>query len=240
MLLLGGNGFIGSHLIDKLLYEGHRVTVYDKYMEYFRKPLKDVQYIYGDLGNRGVLGNSLHGIDIVFHLVSTTNPETSGDDAEYDIMSNVVNTIKLLEECVNNHVPKFVFVSSGGTVYGIPHHLPVKETEETNPISAYGISKLAIEKYVHLFHFHYGIQYTIVRPSNPYGHRQNPKGNQGLVSVVVNKILRGETVEIWGDGSIVRDYIYVKDLAEGIYRASLHESHAGIYNLGYCDRVYDK
>ena len=147
-------------------------------------------------------------------------------------MSNVVNTIKLLEECVNNHVPKFVFVSSGGTVYGIPHHLPVKETEETNPISAYGISKLAIEKYVHLFHFHYGIQYTIVRPSNPYGHRQNPKGNQGLVSVVVNKILRGETVEIWGDGSIVRDYIYVKDLAEGIYRASLHESHAGIYNLG--------
>lgn len=232
VLVLGGNGFIGSHIVDKLLQEGHTVRVFDKYEEHYRKPLARVEYCFGEFGNRGMLTESLKEIDVVFHLISTTLPKTSNDDPAFDVKSNVIESIYLLEKCVENKVKKIVYVSSGGTVYGVPKILPVSEDHFTSPLCSYGICKLTIEKYLALFKHLYGLDYVVLRLSNPYGERQNPLGIQGAVSVFLGKVARKETIEIWGDGEIVRDYIYVKDLVAGIYSAAILNTSSQVFNLG--------
>ena len=231
-LVIGGNGFIGSHLVDKLLAEGHGVRVFDKYEERYRKPLAGVDYRIGDFGNRGQLAEALHGIDTVFHLVSTTLPKTSNDDPAFDVSSNVVETIFLLEQCVARSIRKVVFISSGGAIYGSSRQLPVSEESPTDPLCSYAVTKLAIEHYLKLFNRLYGLGYVILRPANPFGERQNPAGIQGAVSVFLGKVARGESIEIWGDGEVVRDYLYVGDLVEGIYEASVRDTVSSIFNLG--------
>jgi UDP-glucose 4-epimerase len=231
-LILGGNGFIGSHLVDKLLAEGHAVRVFDKYEEQYRKPMAGVDYRYGDFGNRGLLADTLEGIDIVFHLIYTTLPKTSNDDPIFDVQSNIVETLFLLEHCVGKNIKKLVFVSSGGTIYGRPAALPIAEEGPTEPECSYGITKLTIEKYLALYKHLNGLDYTIVRPSNAYGSRQNPAGIQGAISVFLGKVARNEQIEIWGDGEVVRDYIYVEDLVDGIYKASTTAVSDRIFNLG--------
>ena len=139
-LLLGGNGFIGSHLIDKLLKEHHEVVVFDKYPELFRPPIAGVSYRFGEFGNRGILEEVLEGIDVVFHLISTTNPKSSDEDPIFDVQSNVLESIFLFQQCIKKKIKKIVFISSGGTVYGIPDRLPVNETHSLSPICSYGIS----------------------------------------------------------------------------------------------------
>ena len=231
-LVLGGNGFIGSHLVDRLFAEDHRVRVFDKYKEQFRRPLGGVEYSYGDFGNRGLLSNALKDIDLVFHLISTTLPETSNDDPAFDISSNVVETIFLLEQCVTNKIKKIVFISSGGTVYGMPEILPINEDCTTDPLCSYGIAKLTNEKYLSLFNHLYGLNYAVIRPSNPYGSRQNPQAAQGAISVFLGKAIRKETINIWGDGEIVRDYLFIDDLVDGIYKAAVSEPRSKIFNIG--------
>jgi len=232
ILILGGNGFIGSHLVDKLLSEHHTVRVFDKYEERYRNPLLGIDYRFGDFGNRGQVSESLCDMDIVFHLISTTLPITSGIDPTFDIRSNVIDTIRLLELCVHKRIKKVVFISSGGTVYGIPQSLPVPEDHPTNPLCSYGIGKLTIEKFLALFDRLHNLDYVIVRPSNPYGERQNPSGIQGVIPVFLNRIARNEGIEIWGDGEIVRDYVFIDDLIEGLYRAAFTETNSKVFNLG--------
>jgi UDP-glucose 4-epimerase len=231
-LVLGGNGFIGSHLVDKLRAEGHQVRIFDRHEERYRSPLNAVDYQYGDFGNHGLLSAALNNIEVVFHLINTTVPKTSNDDPAFDLSSNAIETIFLLEQCVAKKILKIIFVSSGGTVYGMPDILPIKEECSTNPLCSYGITKLTIEKYLSLFKHLYGLDYTIVRPSNPYGSRQNPFGIQGAISVFLAKVVRNEQIEIWGDGKIVRDYIFIDDLADGIYKAAFTNTTSKIFNLG--------
>jgi len=231
-LVLGGNGFIGSHLVDRLLLAGHAVRVFDRNDEQYRNPLGGVDYRFADFGNRTLLAEALDGVDIVFHLISTTVPKTSNDDPVFDVTSNVIETIALLEKCVALGVRKVVFLSSGGTVYGAPTALPVSEENSTNPECSYGITKLAVEKYLALFNHLYGLDYVVIRPSNPYGPRQNPLGIQGAISVFLGRVAAGRPIEVWGDGEIVRDYVYVGDLVEGIYRAALQPTLSRVYNLG--------
>ncbi len=231
-LVLGGNGFIGSHLVDKLLLHGHTVRVFDKYEEHYRKPLNSVDYHYGDFGNRGLIEDALNDIDMVFHLIHTTLPKTSNDDPVFDVQSNVVETLLLLEQCVIKKIKKVIFISSGGTVYGNPVRLPISEDDPTNPECSYGITKLTIEKYLALFQKLYDLNYTIVRPSNPYGSRQNPMGIQGAITVFLGKAAKNEALEIWGDGEVVRDYIYIDDLVDGIYKAAILNPPSRIFNVG--------
>lgn len=231
-LVLGGSGFIGSHLVDRLKLAGHSVSVFDRNPELYRKPCPDVQYHYGEFGNRGLLGDALTGIEVVFHLISTTLPKTSNDDPAFDVQSNVIETIYLLEKCLEKGVGKVVFISSGGTIYGEPVSLPVSEESPTNPACSYGITKLTIEKYLALFNQLYGLDYVIVRPSNPYGERQNPCGIQGAIPVFLSKVAKGEPIAIWGDGKVVRDYIYIADLVEGVYRAAFSATEKRIFNIG--------
>lgn len=232
ILVLGGNGFIGSHVVDTLLRKGHFVRVFDKSQEHYRKALPGVDYHLGEFGNRGLLSEALKGIDVVIHLISTTLPKTSNDDPVFDVQSNVIETLFLLEQCVEHHIKKIIFTSSGGTVYGIPQSVPVGENDRTDPICSYGIGKLAIEKYLYLFKQLHHLDYVIIRPSNPFGSRQNPFGIQGAVPVFLGKIFRKEPIQIWGDGNIVRDFIYIEDLTEAIYRAIIADTNSAVFNIG--------
>lgn len=232
VIVFGGCGFIGSHLVDELQSQGHNVRVFDRNYELFRLPLINVEYVIGDFGNRGLVSSAIKGIDVVFHLISTTVPKTSNDDPTFDVSSNLIETLCLLEACVREQVKKVVFVSSGGTVYGIPGNLPINEDHPTNPICSYGITKLAIEKYLFLFHRLYGLDFSVIRPSNPYGPRQNPKNIQGSVSVFLGNILAGQPITIWGDGSVSRDFIYIHDLIDGIVKATFIKTEHHIFNIG--------
>ena len=231
-LVLGGNGFIGSHLVDRLLAEGHNVRVFDKYEEHYRKPLTEVDYRYGDFGNRGLLTEALTDMDVLVHLISTTLPKTSNDDPAFDVQSNVVETLFLLEQCITRKISKIVFMSSGGTIYGKPSILPIPENGPADPECSYGITKLTIEKYLALFNRLYGLEYTILRPSNVYGSRQNPDGIQGAISVFLGRVARGVPIQVWGDGNVVRDYIYIDDLVDAINKSVKMSTPDRIFNIG--------
>lgn len=231
-VVIGGNGFIGGHLVERLASDGWAVTVYDMAPARFATPRKDVTYAMASLGDEGMLAEVLPGADVVFHLASTTIPQSSNDSPDFDVRSNLIDTIHLLERCVEHRVGRVVFLSSGGTVYGNPQRLPVNEDHPTDPICSYGIVKLAIEKYLHLYHELHGLAYTVLRPANPYGPRQNPTARQGAIAVFLGHVAKGEPIQIWGDGSIVRDFFYIDDLVDACIAAAKSDRKAGVYNVG--------
>jgi len=230
-LVLGGNGFIGSHLVDRLLVEGHSVRVFAHTYEKYRLPLPGVDYHIGQFDDINDLAKSLVGIDVVYHLISTTVPSSSNKNPVYDVESNLISTIRLLNEMRVLDISRIVYLSSGGTVYGVPEILPIPETHPLSPICSYGVIKVAIEKYLHMYQNQYGIDYLILRASNPYGERQGHKGVQGVIGTFIAQVLANEAIKIWGDGSVVRDFIYVKDLAEILVIAG-ESKVTGIFNAG--------
>jgi UDP-glucose 4-epimerase len=235
-LVIGGNGFIGVHLVNALLKEGHDVRVLDRlHPSRFQEPHANVEYVVGDLGNHGEVDAIVKDVHCVFHLAYTTIPHTSNEDPVYDVRSNVVDTVQLLQACKSAGVKKFIFISSGGTVYGIPQQTPIKEEHPTEPICSYGITKLAIEKYLHLFHRIHGLDYVVARLSNPYGEMQNPHAKQGAVTVFLGNIAHGKPITIWGDGEVVRDYIYIGDAVDALLQAAAYQAPpAGprLFNIG--------
>jgi UDP-glucose 4-epimerase len=231
-LVLGGSGFIGSHLVDRLLEKGQPTRIYGRGPNEFHTVPAGAEFVEGDLGNHGLIREAVEGMEVVYHFVSTTLPKTSNDDPIYDVRSNLVDTVQLLEVCVEAGVRKVVFSSSGGTVYGVPKTVPISEDHPTDPISSYGIVKLAIEKYLSLFHHLHGLDYTVLRISNPYGPYQNPASQQGAVSVFLQRIYAEQPITIWGDGSVVRDYLYVSDLVDALEAVSSGETEDKIFNVG--------
>jgi len=184
-LVLGGGGFLGSHLCDALLAKGYAVRIFDRpNLKRYRifSADEDVEWLEGDFVNQEDVAQAVPGCDIIYHLVSTTLPKSSNDNPVYDIETNVVSSLHLLEVARKADIRKIIFVSSGGTVYGIPNETPIKETHPTNPVCSYGISKLSIEKYLKLYHSLYGVDYCILRLANPYGERQRTVDAQGAVN----------------------------------------------------------
>lgn len=229
ILVTGGNGFIGSHLVDHLAASGkHRVVVMDLYPRPYEPLPEHVVFIPGTLGDSNLIRHVLvdQGIEVVYHVAWATIHETALKNQAADIEGNLVPTLALLDACKDAGVRQVIFVSSGGTVYGLPLStsgvLPVREDHPTYPINAYGITKLAAEKYFYMYHHLYGLDYTIFRPSVPYGPRQNPRRRQGAVAVFIYKILRGEPVQIWGTGNTVRDYFYIDDMVDALVAALDH------------------
>lgn len=232
VLVLGGSGFLGSYVVDELMAAGHKVVSLDRYLERFRPEYENVEFYQADFGNRGALNDVLStGIDVVVHLVSSTIPQTSNEDPIFDVQSNLVETIALLEMCVKHSVRKVIFTSSGGTVYGIPSTELISENHPTLPHCSYGISKLAIENYLHLFYVLHGLKYHALRISNPYGARQDPRNRQGVVGVVMHKIIKEKTIKVWGDGNVVRDFIHASDCAKACI-AAVHSEEIGVLNIG--------
>ena len=160
------------------------------------------------------MAEALRGIDVVYHLISTTVPSTSNLDPVYDIESNLIGTLRLLQQMINVGVKRIVFISSGGTIYGEADTIPTPELHKLRPICSYGAVKLAIESYLFVFHKLYGISPVILRPSNTFGPNESHPGVQGLISTTLLKLKNNEKIHIWGDGSAVRDYVYVEDLVK--------------------------
>ena len=234
-LVIGGNGFIGTHLVSDLQDQGVKVRVFDRYPSKFVEPSKGVEYVTGDLGNHGALSEIVSDVDWVFHLAYTTLPKTSNDDPIYDVRSNLIDTIQLLQECSKSEVRKFIFISSGGTVYGVPKEVPIKESHPTDPYCSYGITKLAIEKYLHVFYHLNGLDYVVLRVSNPYGEGQNPQGKQGAIAVFLGRVAKSESINIWGDGEVVRDYIYIDDVVTALIGAARYrapDKEPRVFNIG--------
>jgi UDP-glucose 4-epimerase len=234
-LVFGGGGFIGSHICDELITQGHNVKVFGKSGPDDSKSkhlINNVEWYLGDFTQKNDIKHAMENVDFIFHSLSTTVPKSSNDDPAMDIQSNLISTVNMLEVARENNVKKIIFISSGGTVYGIPKEIPISETHSTMPISSYGIQKLAIEKYLQLYHYLYGLDYGVLRVSNPYGERQPSAGQQGVIGVFLEKAVNNEPIEVWGDGTVIRDYIYVTDVAKAAIAVMNNTSIQKIFNVG--------
>ncbi|MFO1311872.1 MAG: NAD-dependent epimerase/dehydratase family protein [Burkholderiales bacterium] len=233
-LVLGGGGFIGSHVVDALLERGHRVRVFERpRVPQYRAPDGDIlEWMEGDFQNAARVREAVQGVDTIVHLVSTTLPKGSNDDPEFDVQSNVIGSLRLLRSAVEAGVRKLVFISSGGTVYGVPVTIPIPETHATEPRVSYAIGKLAVEKYLAVFRQEHGLDSVVLRVANPYGPRQRVDIAQGAVAVFLDAALAGRDVEIWGDGSVVRDYVHVADVARAFVLALEYGGSEHVFNIG--------
>jgi UDP-glucose 4-epimerase len=235
VLVTGGNGFIGSHLVDALADGGQRVVSFDLYPRAFEPLPESAAFIQGNLADMELVSRTIvdEGIEVVVHAAWASIHETSLKDPAADLEANLVPTTRLLEACREAGVRRFIFLSSGGQVYGIPESVPMREDHPANPISAYGAAKLAAEKYVGMYARLYGLESVILRPSVPYGPRQNPRRRQGAVAVFIHRALLGQPIEIWGDGEALRDFFYIEDLCRALEAAvNLPAAAGGVFNLG--------
>tara|TARA_B110000211_G_C14089961_1_gene558493 strand:- start:3798 stop:4760 length:963 start_codon:yes stop_codon:yes gene_type:complete len=230
ILIIGGNGFVGSHLVEVLKHE-HNVSVFDRSPNQFVSEYPEVNYIYGDFSDTKLLSRALDSMQIVYHLLTTTVPFTANNNMVFDITTNLVATVKFLDLIVEKGVQRVVYASSGGTVYGNPQYLPIDEKHPCNPIGSYGIVKNTIERYIELYALRNKFSFLIARPSNPYGPGQNYTKNQGLIGKLIYNSIIQEKFTIWGDGTAVRDYIFIDDLISFFKTAGLSEE-SGVFNVG--------
>jgi UDP-glucose 4-epimerase len=232
--VLGGAGFIGSHLCQALAGQGNHVRVFDRSnadLKNLKAMTGSWEFLGGDFMNESDVQEAVADADLVYHLISTTVPATSNENPIYDAESNLLPTLRLLESLRHTKTKKVIFLSSGGTVYGIPQELPLSEDHPTKPTVAYGVVKLTIERYLALYQRLHGLEFSVIRLANPYGPRQDAQGALGAASVFLWRAFENKPIEIWGDGSVVRDYVYVDDAVRGILAAGAL-SGSGIYNIG--------
>lgn len=237
ILLLGGAGFIGTNLVIELSKtKQNEITVVDRKEQYF-EPLKElglsnVSFVESDFTLETDYVSLLKDYELVYHLVSTTIPGTSNQHISEELVANVVTTSKILEASVTAGVKKMVFISSGGTVYGKEVDCPIKETALTRPITSYGVQKISIENLLYLYNYMYGLDYRIIRLANPYGPYQRPNGMLGAVTTFTYKALKSEEIIVYGDGSVVRDYIYIDDSIRAIESIVKGDNKHKVFNIG--------
>lgn len=237
IIILGAAGFIGTNLaINLSKVEENQIVLVDQSKLYFKDieklNLQRVSFIESKFEIETDFDKLFQGQDIVYHLVSTTVPTTSNQQIPQELMANVVVTSKMLEACVKCGVKKVVFISSGGTVYGKEVNCPLKENTATNPISSYGVQKITIEKLLYLYNYMYNLDYRVIRLANPYGPYQRPNGVLGVVTTFTYKALKNEEIVVYGDGSVIRDFIYIDDAVRGIINIVNGSGEYKTYNLG--------
>ena len=220
ILVIGGNGFIGANLVNELVGAGHKIVVFGPEVKNSNiKPSDSVDFVYGSLNESLRIKQIFQSYTIsqVIHLVSTMIPSSKSVDYCNEINNVILPTQVLLDEMRLNNVHKIVFISSGGTVYGSYKESGIYSEEDLKkPISYYGLSKAQLEDLILFHHRVHGLEYLILRPSNPFGRFQNLYGEQGIIPVTIGKIKQGENVEIWGDGSVIRDFISIDYLVNAI------------------------
>ena len=233
LLITGGAGFIASHLADDALRAGHRVVVLDNLSTGRRENVPaGAELVVRDLREDGIEEVLAHyRVTAVSHHAAQANVRVSVDDPLLDAEANVIGSLKLIQACRRAGVRRFLFASSGGTVYGEQEAFPCDEDHPTRPLSPYGCSKLAVEQYLLAYHRLGDLEPIILRYANVYGARQDPKGEAGIIAIFAEKLLRGEPPRIFGDGLQTRDYVHVSDIV-AISRAALATWVPGVYNVG--------
>ncbi len=230
-VVFGANGFIGSSLTRALLAAGHSVRACDVVRDFFAlAPAERLECETVDFLDEVAVRNAVRDAQWVFHLVSTTKPASSNANMAYDVQSNVVSSIHLFQACVDAGVEKVLFASSGGTVYGVPDSLPVGEDHPLRPIVSYGLTKLVIERYAELFRRQHGLRTISLRIGNPYGPRHYDQ-QQGVIPVFIRRMQHDQPVEIWGDGSVVRDYVHVDDVSRAFIAAAAYDGDDAVFNI---------
>jgi UDP-glucose 4-epimerase len=233
-LVIGGDGFLGSHLVDDLLSRGFEVRVFDRFQKGRIKNLKhlkgSIEFHKGDFLNKWHLSRAIKGVDYVFHFVSLSTPASTANDPHSEIKLNLEGTLQLLDLCVKHGVKKVIYPSSGGAVYGDTLDEVASETTQARPVSPYAVTKLTIEEYLHFYKRQHGLDFVIYRIANPYGERQDPNGIQGAIPIFMKHMIKNEALSIYGN--TVRDYVYVKDVT-GFIAENFHAKHTNsTYNIG--------
>ncbi len=232
ILVTGGAGFIGSHVIEKLMQEDCQITVLDNLNTGLRENIpEDIAFIEMDICDKEVMAVFEQGqFDSVIHLAGQTMVDVSVKDPLLDANINLLGTVNILEACRKTGVKRVVFATTAAT-YGDIEQLPVLESFETAPTSFYGLSKLTVEKYLQLYHELYGLDYVALRFANVYGERQGDGGEGGVISIFTKKVAHDESITINGDGNQTRDFIYVGDIASAIWQA-VRTTHCNtVYNV---------
>lgn len=236
IIVLGAAGFIGTNLAIQLVKNNQdEITLVDQCEQYFslvKEMNLKVRLKESDFSESTDFDSLLEGQEVVYHLVSTTVPSTSNQHIADELKANVIATSCMLDACVRVGVKKVIFISSGGTVYGKEGKCPLSEDTLTNPISSYGIQKITIEKLLYLYSYLYGLDYRVVRLANPYGPYQRPNGILGAVTTFTYKALKNETIEVYGDGSVVRDFIYIEDAIQAIIKIANGKNKHHTFNVG--------
>lgn len=229
---------MGTHVSEALLAAGVAVRVFDRPMSLASRPQiassnnSMIEIVEGDFINQADVERAMDGCDCCVHLVTTTLPNTSNENMIYDVETNLVGTLWLLKMAVKYKLKKVVYASSGGTIYGVPKTPRLSEDHSTNPICSYGIIKLAVEKYLGLYQDLYGLSSVALRLSNPFGERQKINSPQGAIAVFLGAVMQNREIQVWGDGSVVRDYIYITDVVDGVLRALQYTGSEKVFNIG--------
>lgn len=230
VLVLGGGGFVGTHLCNRLVLAGYNVRAFGR-----KKPTSlhnDIEFLSGDFADINQVRHALVGQDYVYHLIHGTSPPKVNSDITGDIIRTINPTLSLLSQCAEHEIKKVIFISSGGTVYGNNGMIASRESDPTLPMSAYGAHKLLIENYLRVFSSTKQLDYMIFRLSNPYGPLQSVNKGVGLIAAVIDAIRNDRTVDIFGDGETQRDYIYIEDAVRAMVSAISYQGTHKIINIG--------
>ena len=235
LLILGGTGFIGRNIVEKLLTDDCRVVLVTRRNNLKFNTLynpRNLIIIPGKIGDCDLIKSLLkeYKVDTVIHLVSNLIPASTYDEFNVELEEVILPTFELIHHAAQERI-RFIFFSSGGTIYGKSNDL-IRENHELNPINYYGYSKLLIEAHIRFLERIGNLRYTIIRPSNAYGKYQRSQGNQGFIGISLKKVISNEPITIWGDGKVIRDFVYVDDLAEIIKKIIYSAIGGETYNIG--------
>ena len=231
-LVLGGGGFLGRALSTELCDRSAVVAGYGHPPSEGDRVDGRVRWQDGDFSDLDALAGAVDGQELVFHVLGSSIPEVADLDAAEDLAAHVYWTVKLLDVCLAARVRRLVFASSGGAVYGIPSVIPTPEGAATEPISAYGTNRVAIEKYLALYQYRHGLDYQVLRIGNAYGPGQSPFRRQGVVAATLYRGLTGQPLQIWGAGETTRDFIHIDDVVAAFVHAVDYAGPHRVMNVG--------
>lgn len=234
IIVTGGAGFIGSHVVNAFIESGHEVVIVDDLSTGRKSNLNPAARFY-QIDIRDPQIEEIFRTeqpDFISHHAAQMDVRRSVADPLFDADVNILGSLKLIEYAKKYAIKKFIYISTGGAVYGEPEYLPCDENHPINPICQYGASKHTVEHYLYMYHVNYGLKYTVLRYPNVYGPRQDPHGEAGVVAIFCGKMLADEQVTINGDGEQTRDYVYVGDCARANVMVADENIASGIYNLG--------
>jgi UDP-glucose 4-epimerase len=234
ILVTGGAGFIGSHIADAFISEGHSVTILDDLSTGRDANLNSAaEFVNGSICDSALVEElfSSHQFDLVDHHAAQIDVRKSVLDPVSDATTNIDGSINLLEASHRHKVKHFIFASTGGAIYGEQEYFPADEKHPTRPESPYGVAKRCVELYLHFYKKVYGLSNTIFRYSNVYGPRQDPKGEAGVVAIFCNALMQEQQAFIYGDGTQTRDYVFIGDLVQAHIKALDHIGESDTYNI---------